>query len=132
MRQFGSSAIAGLIVVVFALSGGIARADAVIATGTFTGASNHITTGGVSIVKTAAGAAVVILDKDFSLDGAPDPRVGLGRDGNYDKESDLGKLEYNDGLQAYVVPASVDVSKHNEVYIWCRKFSVPLGIAALN
>ena len=45
--------------------------------GTFTGASDHITTGGVKIIKTANGGAVVILDSDFSLDGAPDPRVGF-------------------------------------------------------
>ena len=39
----------------------------VAAHGTFTGASDHITTGGVSIVKTANGGAVVILDSDFSI-----------------------------------------------------------------
>jgi len=25
----------------------------------------------------------------------------------------------------------VDISKYNEIYIWCDKFSVPLGVAAL-
>ena len=33
--------------------------------GTFTGASDHITTGGIQIIKTADGGAVVILDSDF-------------------------------------------------------------------
>ena len=108
-----------------------ALADTVAATGTFTGASDHITTGGVSIIKTAGGGAVVILDKDFSLDGAPDPRVGFGVDGKYVDASDLGVLTSKDGLQVYVVPASVNVDDFNEVYIWCRKFSVPLGVAAL-
>ena len=108
-----------------------ALADTVAATGTFTGASDHITTGGVSIIKTAGGGAVVILDKDFSLDGAPDPRVGFGVDGKYVDASDLGVLTSKDGLPVYVVPASVNVDDFNEVYIWCRKFSVPLGVAAL-
>ncbi len=108
-----------------------ALADTVAATGTFTGASDHITTGGVSIIKTAGGGAVVILDKDFSLDGAPDPRVGFGVDGKYVDASDLGVLTSKDGLQVYFVPASVNVDDFNEVYIWCRKFSVPLGVAAL-
>ena len=111
---------------------GIASADSVAASGSFTGASKHVTSGGVSIVKTANGGAVVILDSDFSLDGAPDPRVGLGKNGKYDDASDLGELVSKAGLQAYVVPAGVDVSKYNEVYIWCRKYSVPLGVAALN
>ncbi|MEL6574511.1 MAG: DM13 domain-containing protein [Pseudomonadota bacterium] len=99
--------------------------------GTFTGASNHITTGGVSIVETSAGK-VVLLAADFSLDGAPDPRVGLGKDGKYDEATDMGELRSINGLQAYAVPDGVDVSGYNEVYIWCRKFSVPLGVASLD
>ena len=104
----------------------------VLATGTFTGASDHITTGGVSIVKTANGGAVVILDSDFSLDGAPDPRVGFGVDGAYKDASDLGELISKDGIQVYIVPPSVNVDDFNEIYIWCRKFAVPLGVASLN
>ena len=103
----------------------------VAASGAFTGASDHITTGGVSIVKTANGGAVVILDSDFSLDGAPDPRVGFGVDGVYKDASDLGELVSKTGIQVYIVPPSVNVDDFNEVYIWCRKFSVPLGVAAL-
>ncbi len=99
--------------------------------GEFTGASEHITTGSVSIVKTKAGGYVVILDKDFSLDGAPDPRVGFGKDGKFIEASDLGALQNKDGLQAYAVPANVNIKDFNEVYIWCRKFNVPLGIAQL-
>lgn len=99
--------------------------------GTFKGASRHVTTGGVSIVKTADGGAKVVLGQDFSLDGAPDPRVGLGANGKYDDASDLGKLTKLKGTQTYAVPAGIDVSKYNEVYIWCRKYSVPLGVATL-
>ena len=75
--------------------------------GTFTGASDHITTGGVQIVKTANGGAVVILDSDFSLDGAPDPRVGLGKDGKYVAATDLGTLGHLTGVQVYIVPLSL-------------------------
>lgn len=100
--------------------------------GTFTGASDHITTGGVQIVKTADGGAVVILDSDFSLDGAPDPRVGFGSDGTFVEASDLGELQNISGLQIYVVPPSINVDDFNEVYIWCLKFGVPLGVASLS
>lgn len=109
-----------------------ASADSVAAIGSFTGASDHITTGGVSIVKTANGGAVVILDSNFSLDGAPDPRVGFGKDGKFVDASDLGALTQKEGLQVYIVPASVNVDDFNEVYIWCKKFAVPLGVASIN
>jgi len=108
-----------------------AGAKGIAASGQFTGASDHITTGGVSIVKTANGGAVVILDSDFSLDGAPDPRVGFGVDGAYKDASDLGELVSKTGVSVYIVPPSVNVDDYNEVYIWCRKFAVPLGVAAL-
>ena len=101
-------------------------------TGSFKGASDHITTGGVKIIKTANGGAVVILDSDFSLDGAPDPRVGFGKDGKFVDTSDLGVLKNKEGLQVYIVPPTVNVDDFNEVYIWCKKFSVPLGVASIN
>lgn len=106
-------------------------ADETNAVGSFVGASDHITTGGVEIVKTADGGAVVILDSDFSLDGAPDPRVGFGSDGTYVEASDLGELQNISGLQVYVVPPTINVDDFNEIYIWCEQFSVPLGVASL-
>ena len=107
-----------------------ARAGEVLASGKFTGASNHVTTGGVTVLKTDSGT-LVILEPDFSLDGAPDPKVGFGNDGSYDHKSQLAHLANNTGLQVYSVPDSVDAGSYNEVYIWCEKFSVPLGVAAL-
>ena len=128
MKNILSYVTAGVLAVFLALTSSAALAGAS-PSGTFVGASDHITKGGVSIVKTANGGHVVILDTNFSLDGAPDPRVGLGKSGKYDDTTDLGKLVKINGLQAYVVPASVNVANFDEVYIWCRKFSVPLGVA---
>ncbi len=109
-----------------------ATADAaskVVASGTFTGASNHTTTGGVTILDTASGK-IAVLESDFTLDGAPDPKLGFGKDG-YDTSTTFSKLASHKGLQIYAIPASVDPSKYNEFYIWCEKFSVPLGVAKL-
>ena len=94
--------------------------------GTFTGASGHVTTGGAEI----SGNTVTLL-ADFNFDGAPDPKVALGRNG-YDKNTLLGKLKKNSGKQSYKVPASIDTSGYNEVWIWCEKFNVPLGVAKIN
>ena len=132
MKSFLSVTAAATIFATSALIPTFASADEAAATGTFTGANDHITTGGVSVVKTPGGGAVVILDADFSLDGAPEPSVGLGIDGEYVKAADLGDLVNIGGLQAYVVPADVNVDDFNEVYIWCDEFDVSLGVASLN
>ena len=106
-------------------------ADGVASSGSFVGASNHVTTGGVSVVTNSDGSREVVLAEDFSLDGAPDPRVGLGKSGSYDPGSDLGELASNTGGQSYGVPSALDLDAYDEVYIWCRKFNVPLGVAKL-
>lgn len=123
-------AVAGLVAATF--SAPLAAQADVVSGGTFTGASDHITTGNVSIFKTNDGGALVILDSNFSLDGAPDPRVGFGKDGVFAPISDLGPLQDLGGTQVYKVPASVNLDDFNEVYIWCLKFGVPLGVAGLS
>jgi len=98
--------------------------------GMFTGLNDHITSGKVEVVKTDDGY-VIKLGADFSFDGAPDPKVAFGVDGEYDAATLIAPLKSNSGEQSYAVPDSIDVSKYNEVYIWCEKFSVGLGVASL-
>ena len=123
--------IAGFLVALslatFSLVGNAAQT---VKTGEFSGANDHITTGQVSIVQTDEGYAVV-LGSDFSLDGAPDPKVGLGKNGKFDSNTLLGKLVSNNGQSTYLIPASIDVNNFNEVYIWCEQFSVSLGSAKI-
>lgn len=94
--------------------------------GKFSGRSNHVTTG-----KAELAGNRVILQSNFSFDGAPDARVGLGRNGKYDSSTDLGALKKLTGKQSYRIGNSVDTASYNEIYIWCRKFNVPLGVAKL-
>ena len=131
MKLF-STALIAITAATLSFSPVLAEDKNAIKSGSFTGANEHITTGGVQIVKTADGGAVVILDSDFSLDGAPDPRVGFGKDGEYAAVTDLGKLQNLTGVQVYVVPASVNVDDFNEVYIWCLQFNVSLGSAGIS
>ncbi len=98
--------------------------------GTFTGKSNHVTRGRAEVVTQNGKSQVILLD-DFWFDGAPDPKVALGRDG-FDKSTLIGKLSANAGKQTYDVPAGIDAAQYNEVWIWCEKFNVPLGVATLN
>ena len=125
MNKYISAALTALLIV------GPVTAAFADTSGTFTGASDHITTGGVTVTKNADGTATVTFDASFSLDGAPDPRVGFGKDGKYVDISDLGKLKQLNGAQSYIVPASIDIDDFNELYIWCLKFGVPLGVASL-
>ena len=114
-----------------ALSSGQIQAGEAIHSGEFVGASDHITTGNVSVERISSGF-IVKLAKNFSLDGAPEPSVGFGNDGKYDGSSSVGDLVMIEGAQTFLVPADVDVTQFNEIYIWCDKFDVPLGVATLN
>jgi len=97
--------------------------------GNFTGASNHITTGRAVLVKSGTGGTVELLG-DFTFDGAPDPKVALGKNG-YDPKTLMGALKSDSGASSYTIPAGINPDDYNEVWIWCEKFNVPLGVAKL-
>ncbi|MGF1509474.1 MAG: DM13 domain-containing protein [Myxococcota bacterium] len=123
-----------------ALTSASAEAAEVVRSGKFEGRSDHATRGGVSIVKTNSGM-IVLLESDFFQDGAPDPTIGFGMGGKFDKASQFSPLKNTSGepavkeavkgAAAYVLPARIDLSKYDEIYIWCEEFSVPLGVAKL-
>lgn len=101
-----------------------------VATGKFTGLSKHVTSGGVSIINTGAGY-IAVLENDFSLDGAPAPTLGFGKDGKFDDTTEFTKLLSISGTQVYSIPNTVHPENFNEFYVWCADFSVPLGVATL-
>lgn len=103
--------------------------EKMISSGSFTGASNHKTSGTVAIVEDGGSHKVVFKD-NFLFDGAPDPKIAFGNNG-FVKSTIIAKLAKVKGAQEYAVPASIDVSKFNEVWIWCEKFNVPLGMAKI-
>lgn len=93
--------------------------------GTFSGAARY----GISGTAEIAGNQVNLLD-DFRFGSAPDPKVALGKDG-YDPATLMGKLTNLSGASSYTVPAGIDAAQYNEVWIWCERFNVPLGVAKL-
>ncbi|MBM2575536.1 DM13 domain-containing protein [Jannaschia sp. Os4] len=103
-----------------ALAGGHGRL------GTFRGLSNHVTTGTAEI----ADGRVNLLG-DFTFDGAPDPKVALGSNGRYDARTLMGRLASDRGASSYAIPNGVNADAYNEVWIWCERFNVPLGVARL-
>ncbi len=120
------------LILAVAIIGGYSAAaysGEVIAQGNFKGTSDHKTSGRAQIVK-EGGKYMVVLGSDFSLDGAPDPYVGLGKDG-YDPRTEISKLKNNNGEQTYEVPSGVNAENYDQVFIWCRKYNVPLGVAQI-
>ena len=99
--------------------------------GTFSGRSDHVTTGQVALEKTATGYQLRF-SSDFELDGAPDPVVAIGNEDTFEVANKLGKLKNRTGEQVYSLPASFTPEQFSQVYVWCEKFSVPLGIADLS
>lgn len=123
--------IAGMLALVFisvTTGSGIAADGA--RSGTFQGRSDHTTTGTVTVTRTGAGATLT-LGANFSLDGAPDPWIGFGNAGKYNKATQFAKLAKLKGRQTYSLPASINLDLVDEVYIYCSKFSVPLGVARI-
>ena len=103
-----------LLAALIALPAGTALAGE--GTGSFTGQSGHKATGQVEVVKTADGWEVR-LKNGFSFDGAPDPRIGFGASGKFAAKTDFEPLRSNTGAQIYKVPAGVDPTDYDEVYI---------------
>ncbi|MFE3556155.1 DM13 domain-containing protein [Streptomyces sp. NPDC059193] len=101
----------------------------------------HKTTGSVKIVRLADGSHTLRLE-NLDTSNGPDLRVWLTDapvkegeagwhvfdDGKY---VSLGKLKGNKGDQNYTLPADVDLSQYTSVSIWCDRFDVSFGAAAL-
>jgi len=125
-----TSVLAGLaLVAVVALGSGAAYASEVLWIGSFKGTTGHKSSGQVKIVKDG-GTTKVVFGKNFKLDGAPDPKIAFGKNG-YVRGTIFTKLNKLKGAQEYNIPAGTDLTKFNQVWIWCEKFDVPLAFAKL-
>jgi len=122
--------ILALAIALCALNFAAQVAAASLGMGEFTGASGHETSGSVTVTK-QDGRYVVSLAGNFSLDGAPDPYVSLGK-GNRPLEGGLiAMLKSHKGAQSYAIDAGKVLDGSNQVIIWCKKYAVPLGVAAI-
>jgi hypothetical protein len=112
----------------------------VLASGTFI-SHEHTTTGSVQILLLPDGSRTLRIE-NLDTSNGPDLRVWLtdapvieGRDGwgVFDDGAwvDLGPLKGNQGSQNYAIPADVDLAALTSVSIWCDRFNVSFGAAAL-
>ncbi|TNY38054.1 electron transporter [Thermomonospora catenispora] len=101
----------------------------------------HRTSGTVKVLRLADGARILRIE-DLDTSNGPDLWVRLSDqpvkegpggwfvfdDGAY---VELGRLKGNKGSQNYRIPADADLSRLTSVTIWCKRFHVSFGAAAL-
>jgi Electron transfer DM13 len=101
----------------------------------------HATTGSVQVLGLPDGSRVLRL-QDVKTSNGPrlkvwitDARVLDGPDGwrvfDDGRFTDLGDLKGNIGSSNYPLPAEVDLAELTSVSIWCDRFNVSFGAAAL-
>ena len=101
-----------------------------IAAGTFEGLGGHSAQGTAKLIR-VADTYYVRFEDDFRVTNGPDLFVYFGKDGAYVAEARLAALKGNMGSQNYEVPEGINSTDYNEVWVWCRAFSVPFGKAEL-
>jgi len=101
----------------------------------------HETSGSVRVLELADGTRILRLEGLATSDG-PDVHVWLSdaavedsRDGWFvfddGEHHDLGEIKGNRGNQNYELPDSVDLDQFGSVSLWCDRFDVSFGAAAL-
>lgn len=100
-------------------------------TGTFSGFDRLHQGSGTAKILQVADKTYVRFESDFTVSNGPDLYVGFGKDGTYIAGSEVGTLKGNVGAQNYELPAGFASDRFNEVYVWCRAFSVPFAKAKL-
>lgn len=101
----------------------------------------HTTSGSAELVKLPDGRHQLVL-RDLATSDGPDLRVWLtdqpvieGRDGwevfDDGQWIELGRLKATHGVQVYDLPEGADPSRFSSVTIWCKRFAVSFGAAAL-
>jgi hypothetical protein len=101
--------------------------------GMFAGAGGHAARGSYNFA-TVGKHTRLQLGADFAVEKGPDVFVVLSPSETVpgDGALFLGKLKRFSGAQEFEVPAGTDLAAYSHVVLWCRKYSVAMGVAALD
>jgi Electron transfer DM13 len=101
--------------------------------GTFEGIGDgfHKVEGAAKVIPLESGTEILRLE-NFKATNGPDLYVYLSKDKNASDFVNVGRLKGNVGNQNYEIPAGTDLSKYNNVLIWCRAFSFLFGSSQLS
>jgi hypothetical protein len=107
-----------------------------LSTGTFR-SFEHASSGTARVLALADGRRYVRFE-DFRTSNGPALKVYLSAasatgpgDAFDDRFVSLGDLKGNIGEQNYAIPRDVNLDRYRSVVVWCKRFSVPFGAAAL-
>jgi hypothetical protein len=107
-----------------------------LASGTFRSLEHH-TTGQAVILQLPDGSTVLRFE-NLNTSNGPDLHVYLSEipaSGDWHvygtRFVDLGKLKGNIGDQNYRLPKDIDLTKFKSAVVWCKRFAVGFGVAAL-
>lgn len=100
--------------------------------GTFVGVGDgiHDAQGEAYTIPLDDGSNVLRLENFQSTNG-PDLYVYLATDEKASDFINLGELKANQGNQNYEIPHNSDLTKYNNVLIWCKAFGVLFGSAEI-
>jgi len=93
----------------------------------------HETKGKAALLKSSGG--FILRLSDFSTSNGPDVHVLLSKTSDprdIAGSVDLGSIKGNQGDQNYTLPAGTDPNQFNSVTVWCKRFDVSFGGAALS
>ncbi len=102
------------------------------AAGDFSG-SGRYSTGGQAVVLGNGTGQRFLRFENFETSNGPDLNVYLVNSSTGDVSDfvDLGDLKGNIGEQNYEIPADVDLSVYDTVWVWCVRFGTGFGSAQL-
>ena len=102
-----------------------------LSSGTVSGADGHAGEGEARIVRTEEGDRVLTLT-DFDVDAGPDVNVYLSEStAGIDGAIDLGNLKGEIGDQQYEIPDSADLTRYDDLVLFCIPFTTRIATAEL-
>ena len=104
-----------------------------IISGSFIGVNDgiHNAEGVAKVIPLQQDDANVLRLENLKVTNGPDLYVYLSTDKSASDFVNLGKLKANNGNQNYNIPPGTDLTKYDNVLIWCKAFSVLFGSVEL-
>lgn len=91
----------------------------------------HRVSGTASIEFTPDQGGTLHFDETFDTTHGPDLYVYLATDKSANDFVSVGQIQSFGGEQSYIIPSDVDLTKYDNVLIWCQAFSTLFGHAEL-
>jgi hypothetical protein len=98
--------------------------------GTWKGAGSYNVSGTAMLYQQTDGKLILLIDS-FSSSNGPDLKVYLSTDAKASSFISMGALKSVAGRQLYELPTGTKAENYSFALIWCERFSVLFGEAAL-